>query len=428
MNPLKAYPREVNVFLAASLISAIGSSLMWPLVSMFVFDELGRSMADAGLVILIQSVGGIVGQLIGGSFYHKVGVKRLIVGSLVLNAASLFLLPVVRGAWPLFLVAMGLVGLFNAVSMPAIQAFVGFRFAERRAELFNVIYVANNIGVAVGTAGSGFLADISYNLSFIANGATNLLFAAFFLVYLHKVDEAGLERGSRAGWRDRTGDRDSAEDSASASGGRSLKKTGGTWALLGNIRLYLFLALGGLLLQVGNSIWNAGVSPSIIASGMEKKAYGFLWTLNGILIFAAQPVTVLLRRFVARTVTAQMTASSLFYLAGYACILVWPSYPGMIAGMVFATIGEMLIAPAVPAYLAESGGRHAPFYIGLTGGIGSVGRVFGPFVMGTLFDAGGLSPVAWLAVATAGLSASFYAVHSRLQSSSGHLAAGGDGN
>lgn len=413
MNFLKSYPREVRVFLAASLINATGSALMWPLISMFVFDELGRSMADAGLVILIQSLGGIAGQLIGGFFYHRIGVKRLIVGALALNALGLFLLPAVRGYWTLFLILMGLIGLFNSVSMPAIQGFVGFRFAERRAELFNIIYVANNIGVALGTAMSGFLADFSYNLSFIMNGVSSVLFASFFLMYLGKVDERGLEGTSRqAGWRREQG----------AAADRHGEKTGtsrstGAWALIANVRLYLLLALGGLLLQVGNSIWNTGVSPFIISSGMEKKAYGFLWTLNGVLIFAAQPVTSLIRRYATRTVTSQMTASSLFYLAGYISILLWQSYPGMIAGMALATLGEMLIAPAVPAYLSESGGKHAPFYIGLAGGIGSAGRVFGPYVMGSLYDGGGLGPVAWLAVATAGLSAVFYAAHARIQHS-----------
>jgi len=432
MNPLKAYPREVQVFLAASLINATGSALMWPLISMFVFDELGRSMADAGLVILIQSVGGIVGQLIGGSYYHRIGVKRLIVGALALNALCLFLLPAVRVSWPLFLVTMGLVGLFNAVSMPAIQAFVGFRFADRRAELFNVIYVANNIGVALGTALSGFLADLSYNLSFVANGVSSVLFAVFFLAYLRRVDDNRMgQAAGRAGWKrergaDRAGSGGTERDEMPAADRQETTVgSAGTWALLANIRLYLLLAIGGLLLQVGNSIWNTGVSPFIISSGMEKKAYGFLWTLNGILIFAAQPLTSLLRRYAVRTVTAQMTASSLFYLAGYGCILLWQSYPGMVAGMVLATIGEMLIAPAVPAYLSESGGRHAPFYIGLTGGIGSAGRVFGPYIMGSLFDGGGLPPVAWLAVATAGLSVVFYAAHARLQQASSLLPAAG---
>lgn len=391
MKFLDGYPREIKVFLAASLINATGSSLMWPLISMFVFDELGRSMTEAGLVILVQSLGGIIGQLLGGSLYHRVGVKRLIVGALGMNALGLFVLPAISHSWTIFLFMMAFIGLFNSLSMPAIQAFIGFRFVERRGELFNIIYVANNIGVALGTAMSGFLADFSYNLSFILNGVSAAVFAVFFLFYLRKV----------------TGEPSNAAPPLV----KMVESKNNPWALLTDVRIYLYMALGALLLQIGNSMWNTGVSPYIISEGMPKKAYGLLWTLNGILIFVAQPLTNLVKRFAAKTITSQMTASSLFYLAGYASILIFHSYAGMVLGMVLATFGEMLISPAMPAFLSEHGGKNAPFYIGLTGGIGSAGRVVGPYVMGSLFDQGGLAPVAWLAVVTAALSAGFYFIH-----------------
>lgn len=135
MRFLQAYPKEVKVFLIASLINATGSALMWPLVTMYVFDELGRSMTDAALVIVIQSLGGIFGQLLGGSLYHKVGVKRLIVGALAMNALALFTLPAASVNWNMFMLVMGLVGLFNSLSLPAIQAFIGFA-SQNSAESF----------------------------------------------------------------------------------------------------------------------------------------------------------------------------------------------------------------------------------------------------------------------------------------------------
>lgn len=57
MKWLEQYPKEVKGFLVASLVASAGGSLMWPLTTMYVFDELGRSMKDAGFVILIQSMG-----------------------------------------------------------------------------------------------------------------------------------------------------------------------------------------------------------------------------------------------------------------------------------------------------------------------------------------------------------------------------------
>jgi MFS family permease len=397
MKWLEQYPKEVKGFLVASLVASAGGSLMWPLTTMYVFDELGRSMKDAGFVILIQSMGGIAGQLLGGALYHRVGVKKLIVGSLLLNALGLFTLPFINGLWGLFIAMMGFIGFCNAVSMPAIQAFIGFRFADRRGELFNVIYVANNIGVALGTAMSGFLAEISYHLSFVLNGVTSFGFAIFFLSYLTKLGGTGVSQG------------------AHHPKPRSPLPAGpGAWALLGNTRIYLFMGLGSLFLWFGNSIWNTGVSPFIISEGMSKTAYGYLWTLNGILIFAAQPVTNAIKRWAARTESSQMTASALFYLAAYVVIVTVHSYPGMILAMVLATLGEMLISPAIPAFISDRAGQAAPFYIGVTGGLGAAGRVIGPYAMGTMYDGGGLTPVAWLAAGVAVLSFLSFAVHARL--------------
>ncbi|AOZ93176.1 MFS transporter [Paenibacillus crassostreae] len=391
MKILENYPKEVKVFLLASLINSTGSSLMWPLTTMFVFDELGRNMADAGLVILIQAVGGIIGQLLGGSLYHRVGVKKLIVGSLALNAIGLFALPVISQYWYFYMALMGFIGFCNALSLPAIQAFIGFRFADRRGELFNIIYVANNIGVALGTALSGFLADISYKLTFIANGLTSVIFAFFFLNYLNRLNkeqgEVHLDKKTTS----------ATEESV--------------WGLLSNTRIYLYLGLGSMFILLGNSIWNSGVSPFIISEGIPKKAYGFLWTLNGVLIFVAQPMISLLKRWLARTSSSQMTMSAVFYLLAYIVILLTHNYTGMVLAMILATIGEMLISPAIPSFISDHAGRSAPFYIGLSGGVGAVGKVIGPYAMGVLYDGGGLVPVAWLASGTAVIGVIFFVIH-----------------
>lgn len=394
MKWLESYPKEVKVFLVASLINSAGSSLMWPLVSMYVFDELNRSMGDAGIAILVQSLGGIFGQVLGGALYHRIGAKKLIVGSLAMNALGLLALPFTSGHWVAFVIMMGFIGFFNVVSVPAIQAFVGFRFADRRGELFNIIYVANNIGVAVGTGLSGVLADLSYQLSFVMNGVTSAVFAGFFWSYLSRVD------------------REEGEVQLS----KSVKKREEIPArlLFRDTRLYLFVGLGSLFLWFGNSIWNTGVSPHIIEQGLPKTMYGLLWTLNGILIFAAQPIIFWIKRLYAHHASAQMTWAGGFYLAAYIVMLGTQNYTGMIFAMVLATLGEMLIAPAVPAFLSDHGGRGAPFYIGLVGGIGAAGRVMGPYIMGKLYDGGGLPPTLWLASGVAVLSILFFVLHSWL--------------
>ncbi|MEF2968235.1 MFS transporter [Paenibacillus sp. M1] len=391
MKWLQSYPREVKIFLVASLINSAGGSLMWPLITMFVFKVLGRTVTDAGFAILVMSLGGIAGQVLGGSLYHKLGVKKLIVGGIGLNALFLLLLPYGSGNWSLFILLMGLIGFFNAMAMPAIQAFIGFRFAERRGELFNVIYVANNIGVALGTALSGFLAQISYHMSFIANGITSAAFALFFWFYLNRVQkssgEVHLEKQQKT------------------------QQDQNNWKLLWQYRVYLFMGIGSFFLWLGNCIWNNGVSPFTISKGMPEWNYSILWTLNGVLIFVGQPFILWIKRTFAGSAEAQLTASALFYMLGYIAILSFHTYPSMVLAMILTTFGEMLISPAIPSFISDRTGKAAPFYLGVVGGMGAAGKVVGPYTMGVLFDWNGLVPVAWLAVAISVLAVGAFLVH-----------------
>jgi len=106
-----------------------------------------------------------------------------------------------------------------------------------------------------------------------------------------------------------------------------------------------------------------------------------------------------------------MTMSAVFYLSSYIVILMTHNYPGLVLAMVLATLGKMLISPAIPAFISDHAGRAAPFYIGLSGGVGAIGRVIGPYTMGLLYDGGGLIPVAWLATGTAVIGVLFFIVH-----------------
>lgn len=386
----QSYPREIRIFLIASLINSAGNALLWPLITMYVFKVLGRTVTDAGLVILVMSVGGIAGQVLGGALYHRLGVKRLIVGGLALSSVFLLLLTYGSKDWGTFIALMALVGFFNAVSAPAIQAFIGFRFPERRGELFNVIYVSNNIGIALGTSISGFLVQISYNMTFILNGLITGGFAIFFWFYLNKVQikqgELYVEKKKHI-------------------------QAASPWNLLGKYNVYLFMGLGSFFLWLGNCVWNNGVSPYTISQGMAEWNYSILWTLNGVLIFVGQPFILWIKRTLAESPQAQMWASAVFYMLGYITIMIYPAYGGMVLAMVLATFGEMLISPAIPEFISERTGKAAPFYIGLVGGMGAAGRVVGPLAMGMLFDWNGLVPVVWLSIIVSMFAIVSFVVH-----------------
>ncbi|GED52747.1 MFS transporter [Brevibacillus borstelensis] len=373
---LHRYPREAWLFLAASFLNSSGSAFMWPLTTLYVHTQLHRSMTEAGFVLMLQSLAGIVGQFTGGSLFHRVGAKRLIVGSLLLQACCMLGI-LLLGNWYLYIGFMiGLGFLFN-VSNPAIQAFIGFRWKEQRRELFNIVYVGNNLGMAVGTALAGVIAAISFHFTFLFNSVSTFLFAGFFFFFMRNMSHDELV-GSMSE--------------------KTEKRSQGSMRLLLRYQIYLFMALGSTFIFFSTTVWNTGVAPHLTSSGMPLAAYSWLWTINGIVIFAGQPVTSWLKRLVKQNLSSQLVASAIAYGGGFGFMLFFhDNYAAFIIGMIITTFGEMLIAPTVPTFISEKTGESAPFYLGAVGAITSGGRLLGPLFFGQMYDAGGIVPALTLA-------------------------------
>jgi MFS family permease len=174
-----------------------------------------------------------------------------------------------------------------------------------------------------------------------------------------------------------------------------------------------------MLIWFSNSVWNSGIAPFMNEHGMGMAAYSFLWTVNGIVIFAGQPLLGLLKRFITRSLSSQLIASAICYAAGFALILLSQSYAMILAGMIISTFGEMLIAPAVPAFISEKAGRYAPFYLGVVGAIGTFGRLVGPYTLGSLYDNGGVGPVLLIATLGPVIAAVFYSIHASFHRETG---------
>ncbi|MCF8568438.1 MFS transporter [Alicyclobacillus tolerans] len=374
-----SYPKESYVFILASLVNSVGNSLMWPLTTIYVHNVLHRTYGEAGLVLLFQSLAMVVGQFVGGALFHKLGPKRLIVGSLVLTGLAQLGL-IAAKLWVPYILTMTLAGFLNAITMPAVSAFIAFRWPNEQYRLFNAVYVSNNVGVAMGTALAGVLAAISFNLTFLFNGLTTILFGAFFYAFLRRFN------------------REETEDFAL--GGLAQSRESNLVSLLKPYRLYLFVALGMAMVSLATSAWNSGVAPYLNQKGLSPAVYGFLWTVNGIVILVGQPVTSLLNRYLTQSLYARLVASAVLYAAGFG--FMWAlhhAYVDLVLGMVVGTLGEMLISPTTPSLITQTTGRFAPFYLGLVGGVGSVGRLVGPVLFGNMFDGWGVNPI--FAVSTA---------------------------
>lgn len=366
---IDAYPRALWLFAGCGLLCSTGMSFIWPLTTVYMHDHLGYSLTVAGVVLLFHSGGAVLGQIVGGWVSDRVGARPVMLTGLSASAVLTALLGLYE-SWPLYVTVMILFGFASALTVPPLNALVGRTWPEGGRRAFNFIYVARNIGVAVGTALGGLLADRSFALAFLG-AATLYGVVTLFAAWAIRDDEtniAGAEVPVNAG-------RDNVE-------GRI------PWLPIGA----LFFAEFWIALVYVQ--WQATGSVHMEAVGYELSAYSVLWTLNGTLIFVGQPLIAMIVRVVRRA-EGQMMLGILLYASSFGLLLTTTQYWIFVASMTVLTLGEMLLNPAVPAAVEElSPPSKRGTFQGLVLAGSTVGRMVGPLLGGLLYDTVGFNRLA----------------------------------
>ncbi|MFZ5826418.1 MAG: MDR family MFS transporter [Bacillota bacterium] len=378
---IDAYPRMLWLLAFGSFLNIGGLSFLWPLTTIYMHEHLGQPLTMAGLVLLVHSGAAALGQLAGGWLYDRIGARPVMLTGLFASASLTALLGFFD-AFPIYVAVMIAFGFSASLVFPSINALVARAWPGGGRRAFNFVYVANNVGVAFGTALGGLIAGRSFALAFLSASAVFALFALFVLFAIR--DPRAMEGTPSAGV------------TAELAAAREGREAPVPWLPI--IALFIaFLTLWLIYVQ-----WQASVSVYMKASGYELAAYSVLWTMNGVLIVAAQPLLSLVVRYLRRS-SAQMLLGTALYAAAFGVLLTSTSYWVFVASMVILTFGEMLLWPTMPAAVARLSppsmrGRLQGFI--LSGA--TFGRMLGPLVGGLLYDNAGFAIL--LVVMVAGLS------------------------
>ena len=65
-NRLNAYPGQFWILFFGQSVSAVGRSLIWPFMTIYVRERLDVSLTVVGLVLATNSMAGLLSQLVGG--------------------------------------------------------------------------------------------------------------------------------------------------------------------------------------------------------------------------------------------------------------------------------------------------------------------------------------------------------------------------
>lgn len=359
-------PKKLWYIVIGMAIIVTGSSFLWPLNAIYLHDHLGKSLTVAGMVLTANAFATVIGNLTGGFLFDKLGGYLAILTGAIISLFSLVGLAI-NHEWPFYVVWLILMGFGSGLVFPAMFAMAGSVWKEGGRKAFNAVYIAQNLGVAIGSSLGGFIASYSFDYIFIANA---FMFSLFFLLVIFTYKNIQVEAVVT---------KHVLEEQAIPNNRRTI------YALL-------ILCSGYLLCWIGYVQWTATISTYTQELGISLTQYSLLWTINGALIVLGQPI---LNKFIysfMSKVKLQLILGMVIFMGSFAIAAFASNFAGFLTAMLVLTIGEMLVWPAVPTIASELAPKGKEgFYQGIVNSIATTGRMIGPLLGGFLVDQFGMS-------------------------------------
>lgn len=377
--PLAELPRPLWSLIIGNLFSSMGASFYFPMLTLFLREQLDVPMAQIGTLFLAAGLLGAVGAWTGGEWCDRIGRRPIMVLGLSGRAAAglaLAFLAATRGHPALVALCVLLSSMIGQAFQPACEAMLTDIVPEPQRVLgFGLLRIARNAGWAFGPMLGGLLALISYALLF---AITAIAFAAAAVLILVLTRESGVrQRGTRFRWRD--------------------------LVAISHDRLFLaFSAVCALLFCMMGQLVSTLSDFGVEHLRMSKPAMGTIYAINGSLVVLFQyPIS----RWISRTrFTTALMIGSAIYAIGYGAMVGATGFRDMALLMLLITAGEMIVSPStlsLAANLSPPDGRGR--YLGVFGLFHQIGWSLGPWAGGMALD--GFMPHAeraWLLLAGAG--------------------------
>jgi len=330
-------PGPVWALAAVTLVNRAGTMVL-PFLMLYLTTQRGYSATEAGLALSLYGVGAVGGSVLGGRAADRIGSIRTQGLSLVLTAATFFVLGGLRSRAAIGAAILTLAVVGEAFRPASATAFAAASDAGNRVRAFALSRLAINLGMTVGPAAGGFLALLDYRWLFWADGGTCLLAAAvLWLLFRRRPHPASAVREpvattGRSPWSDRP----------------FLAV-----CLLNTLLLTVFFQLVGTFPLTLRALFR-----------LTEERIGLLLAVNTVLIVLFEMVLAhLLARFDPLRVVA---IGSLFVCIGFGALPLGSGAAYAVFTVMIWTVGEMLTIPFAEGYVANRGetGRRG-MYLGL---------------------------------------------------------------
>lgn len=361
------FPRRFWIIVLTFFIDSIGGTLLFPFFSLYITDRFNVGMTEAGMVLAMFSIFGIIGNMIGGALTDRFGRRKLILFGLIFSALSTLTLGFVNSLTVLFPLA-AFIGLLSDIAGPAHQAMMADILDEKqRQEGFGLMRVIRNLAWIIGPSIGGFLANRSFMLLFIIDAIVSCVVAALFYFLMPETKPQHHEA-------------DNPQPHESL-----LQTIAGYGVVLKDFAFMAFVVAAILMGAVYQQMYNSLSVYLRDNHSIDPQGYGFLMTTSAITV-------ILFQFWVSRNIKHRppfliMAAGTLFYMLGFSMYGFVTAYWLFMSAIVVITIGEMLIMPTSQTLAANFApeamrGRYMAIF-GLTWLLPST---FAPMLAGLILD------------------------------------------
>ena len=387
------FPRLFWIVVVVSFIDGIGSTLLFPFFALYITQKFGVGMTQAGILLGMSSLFGLVGSMAGGALTDKFGRKQLIMFGLVFSAVSTLSFGFVSDIGILYPMVI-IVGLLSSIAHPAHQAMIADILPEKqRQEGFGILRVVGNLSWIIGPTIGGFLASIDFFYLFVIDSIISCVVA---VIVFRSIPETKPEPRAH-------------EQSESF-----LKTITGYRFVVRDTAFMSFIVANILMLIVYQQMYGSLSVYLRDNHAISPQGYGFLMTTSAITV-------VLFQFWLTRTIKHRppfllMAFGTIFYMIGFFLFGIFTTFVLFALNIVIITIGEMIVVPTSQALIAgfapeDMRGR----YMAVAGLSWAIPSTIGPGAAGYILDNFNPNLLWYIGGALCGLSIiAYYLLHVRL--------------
>jgi len=359
------FPSLFWVIVGTLFIDAIGSTLLFPFFALYITQKFGVGMTQAGVLLGMSSLFGLIGSIVGGALTDKFGRRRLILFGLTFSALSSLLFGLASDVKILYFLVV-IVGLLSRVSVPAHDAMLADILPEsKRQEGFGIMRVVFNYAWIFGTALGGLIAARSFLALFVIDAVLSTVVAVILYRYLPETKPASHIEAKK-------------DESF-------LKTVAGYRIVLRDLAFIGFILTGMVVLIVYQQQYSSLPVYLRDVHNINTRSYGLMLSITGLEV-------VLFQFWISRKIRTyspflMMMLSALFLTIGFGMIGFVHGLPLFLLAVIIITMGEMLFFPTSQVLAAnfapeDMRGR----YMAVFGLVWAIPATVGPGAAGLILD------------------------------------------